>query len=294
MKLINRMLFTIFLCFLLCLVTDNSAQAAVKINKTNKTMYIDDTFTLKVTGTKQYVLWKSSNKKIASVTTKGKVSAKKTGVCTITAIIGSGINNKKLSCKIKVQSRLSCKNTLVRCYADEYETVRIKAKNLSKYESLVIEDSDNEIISANWNDKSDYFDIVFIPKKLGVAEIKVKIMYEEGRYFDIKNDSLTFLVISYPDRTGWLKSSYVDFYDCLSFIPKGFIENTNAILEYKISNNSDYDLDGIYDVIRFELNPEVDLKNSENCYISNNLLYKIINNDYYFNTASLEELFFMK
>lgn len=291
MKLINRMLFTIFLCFLLCLVTDNSAQAAVKINKTNKTMYIDDTFTLKVTGTKQYVLWKSSNKKIASVTTKGKVSAKKTGVCTITAIIGSGINNKKLSCKIKVQSRLSCKNTLVRCYADEYETVRIKAKNLSKYESLVIEDSDNEIISANWNDKSDYFDIVFIPKKLGVAEIKVKIMYEEGRYFDIKNDSLTFLVISYPDRTGWLKSSYVDFYDCLSFIPKGFIENTNAILEYKISNNSDYDLDGIYDVIRFELNPEVDLKNSENCYISNNLLYKIINNDYYFNTASLEELF---
>lgn len=293
MKLTNRILLTVFLCFLFFISTDNSVQAAVKINQTNKTMYIDDTYTLKITGTKQYILWKSSDKKIASVTKKGKITAKKTGICTITAIIGSGINNKKLSCKIKVQSRLSCADTLVRCYADEYETVRIKTKNLSKYESLVIENADNEIVSADWNDESDYFDIVFIPKKLGIAEIKVKIMYEKGRYFDIKNDSLTFFVISYPDRTGWLKNSDVDFYDCLTFIPRR-LENDNAILEYKISNNSGYDLDGIYDVTRFELNPEIDSIDSENCYISNGLKYKIINNDYYFNITSLEELFFSK
>lgn len=54
--------------------------------------------TLKLTG-KGTVKWKSSNKKIASVSKKGVVTAKKTGTVTITATC----NGKKATCKVKVK-----------------------------------------------------------------------------------------------------------------------------------------------------------------------------------------------
>lgn len=109
-------------------------------------------------------------------------------------------------------------------------TIQINAKKLSKYETLIITDAESEAISADWNQESDYYDIVFIPKKLGIAKMTVKIRYEEGRYFDIKNDSLTFFVVSYPDRTGWISSSDLGNYD-IEFFPRG---NDTYMLSFSI------------------------------------------------------------
>lgn len=66
---------------------------------TSKTLKKGKSFKLKVyygSGKTQY---KSSNKKIAKVSSKGKVKALKKGKCTITAVK----NGKKLKCKIKVK-----------------------------------------------------------------------------------------------------------------------------------------------------------------------------------------------
>lgn len=79
--------------------TDAHAAAKPKISSTSKKVVKGKSFTLKVknTGGKK-VTWKSSNKKVATVSKKGKVSTKRAGSATITATVAG----KKLTCKVKV------------------------------------------------------------------------------------------------------------------------------------------------------------------------------------------------
>ena len=67
-----------------------------KINKLKKGKTA--TLTTKLTGVSGKVKWKTSNKKIATVSSKGKVKGKKKGTATITAYIGK----VKSSVKIKI------------------------------------------------------------------------------------------------------------------------------------------------------------------------------------------------
>lgn len=86
-------------------VTDGSncvtAATKVKINKTKASIYVGKTVQLKVTGTKKKVTWKSSNKKIATVTSKGKVKGVKKGTAKITATV----SKKKYTCKVTVKNK---------------------------------------------------------------------------------------------------------------------------------------------------------------------------------------------
>lgn len=79
--------------------TDAHAAAKPKISSTSKKVVKGKSFTLKVknTGGKK-VTWKSSNKKVATVSKKGKVTAKRAGSATITATVAG----KKLTCKVKI------------------------------------------------------------------------------------------------------------------------------------------------------------------------------------------------
>ena len=87
--------------------TASVVQAAsnIKISKKKKTLRVGDKYTLKITGTSKKVKWKSSNKKVATVNSKGKVKAKKKGTATITAKVGG----KKYKCKITVKKASSLK-----------------------------------------------------------------------------------------------------------------------------------------------------------------------------------------
>ena len=75
------------------------AASSIKINKKKKTLRVGDKYTLKIKGTSKKVKWTSSNKKVATVNSKGKVKAKKKGTATITAKVGG----KKYKCKITVK-----------------------------------------------------------------------------------------------------------------------------------------------------------------------------------------------
>lgn len=82
-------------------MTEPVQVAAVKLNYSKKTIYEGDSLKLKVNGTKQKVKWSSSNKKIASVNSKGVVAGKNEGVATITAKVAK----KSLKCKVMVREK---------------------------------------------------------------------------------------------------------------------------------------------------------------------------------------------
>ena len=76
-------------------------KTTVRLNKKTATITEGKTLQLKISGTKQKVKWTSSKKSVASVSSKGKVTARKPGKATITATVGG----KKYKCKITVRKK---------------------------------------------------------------------------------------------------------------------------------------------------------------------------------------------
>ncbi|MCQ2491549.1 MAG: Ig-like domain-containing protein [Lachnospiraceae bacterium] len=72
--------------------------AKVKISETKLQLAVGSSKTLKISGTKKKVKWKTSNSDAAKVSSKGKVTAVSTGSCKITAKVGK----KNYICTTKV------------------------------------------------------------------------------------------------------------------------------------------------------------------------------------------------
>ena len=107
MKKFNKSLaITLILSLCLTLAAPVDAKSKVKLNITKATLSIGGSINLKLLNNKKKVTWKSSNKKVASVTKKGKVKAKKKGKAKIIARVGK----KKYTCKITV-GKVSKKRT---------------------------------------------------------------------------------------------------------------------------------------------------------------------------------------
>ncbi|WP_455713992.1 Ig-like domain-containing protein [Anaerosporobacter sp.] len=94
----------------------------VSISSKSKTVSAGSSFTLKLNGNTQKVSWSSSNNKVASVTSSGKVKGVAAGKATITA----KVDNKKLTCTVTVKkkstkSELESIHTAVKeAYGDNY------------------------------------------------------------------------------------------------------------------------------------------------------------------------------
>ena len=96
-----------------CKITVKEIKATgIKLSKTSATVAKGKTLTLKATltpsNTTDKVTWKSSNTKVATVSSTGVVKGIKYGTCTITATI----NGKKATCKITVPKGKTTKITL--------------------------------------------------------------------------------------------------------------------------------------------------------------------------------------
>ena len=88
-------------------VTVGTPVTKVKLNKTKANLNVGKSLTLKTTlspkkPSNKGIIWKSSNTKIATVTSKGVVKAKKAGTVKITATAKDG-SGKKATCKITVK-----------------------------------------------------------------------------------------------------------------------------------------------------------------------------------------------
>lgn len=115
-----------------------NANAAVKLNVTEKTIGVGESVVLKVEGTTKKITWKSSNKKVATVTKKGKVTGKKVGKATISAKIGK----KTIKCRITVQSgeaiRPEFKAAMdrIEAFYDKFLELEKNRENMSDLEAL--------------------------------------------------------------------------------------------------------------------------------------------------------------
>lgn len=160
-------LLTVMMLFTLAPITVSAA--SFKLSKTSVSLTKGYSTTLKVTGTSKKVTWSSSNKKVATVTSKGKVYGKKAGTCYITAKVGK----ESVKCKVSV---VNGKLTLSRStlYIEEGDSEVITVKALGSH-SLKLSHSNKSIASASWSgewDGNDH-DITVSAKKAGKATIKV-------------------------------------------------------------------------------------------------------------------------
>lgn len=96
--------------------------SAASISKKKVTICTGQTIQLKVNGIKRKARWTSSNKSVATVTQKGKVSAKKKGTTTVTAKIGK----KKYTCKVAVESPKLSKTSIT---VKKGKTYQLKMRN---------------------------------------------------------------------------------------------------------------------------------------------------------------------
>ena len=93
--------------------TQVNAATKPKLSKTKITMTVGQSKKLKVKGISKKrakrIKWKSSKKKVVTVTKTGKLKARKAGKATITAKVGK----KKLKCKVVVKRKLGRKKNRI-------------------------------------------------------------------------------------------------------------------------------------------------------------------------------------
>lgn len=100
MKKLNKKMATMMMLVLMLVVTAMPVSAAsMKLSKKSAILKTGQSITLQVKGSKKKAKWTTSNKKVATVNQRGKITAKKPGKTTITAKIGK----KKLTCKVTVK-----------------------------------------------------------------------------------------------------------------------------------------------------------------------------------------------
>lgn len=118
-------LFMLLLVLVLTLSMASGAYAA-SISKKKVTLTKGQSVTLTVNGAKKAPKWSSSNKKVASVSKKGVVKAKKKGSATITAKVGK----KTYKCKVKVKEPKPAMNA-TSLTLTKGATYKLKVNNLS-------------------------------------------------------------------------------------------------------------------------------------------------------------------
>lgn len=145
------------------MISSAEAAAKVKLNKKKLTMTVGQKYQLKLNGTKEKVKWSSSDKKIATVSKKGLIKAKKAGKVKITAKVGK----KTYTCKITVKAKGSGKKGLI-----------VDKKNVTLYygesvELTVTSDSDNAIF-CNSGDRNVANATLGTPITPGIYPLKIQ------------------------------------------------------------------------------------------------------------------------
>ncbi len=121
-----------------------TAEAASKIKLNKKTLYITkgQTAQLEISGTKKKVKWSTSNKKIATVTSKGKVKGVKKGNAKVTATV----DGKKYVCKVIVETPTLSKKSAV---LEAGDTITLKLKDTKQSVKWTTSNKSVAIVSKN-------------------------------------------------------------------------------------------------------------------------------------------------
>lgn len=122
MKRIGRYLlfgFIITMLSLFCIIPGTVSEAAtVKLNKTKKTLYIGDTFKLKLKNAKGTIKFVSTDTDVVTVSSKGKVTAKGAGKATVKVTYKS--NTYKCKFTVKEDTSNTSDQPSNKTLSDEY------------------------------------------------------------------------------------------------------------------------------------------------------------------------------
>lgn len=133
-------LFTIAIMFLFVALTiptiTVNAVNNTKLNKSEMTIYKHQVKRLTLSGTNKPIIWSTSNKKVATVTEKGYVKAKKIGTTTITAKIKNG---KSYKCKVTVKKPYinHKKKTIVVGQTTKIKLIGAKVKSIKSSDTAI-------------------------------------------------------------------------------------------------------------------------------------------------------------
>lgn len=140
-----------------CLLTVRERATSVEVTPTTKFLQKGKSFTIKAkviseTATDKSVKWKSSKKKVATVTSKGRVKGKKIGTAYITATANDG-SGASATCKVRVVRKVT-KITLNKYTAKLLvgNTLKLKAKVTPKnatVKGVTWSSSDNSVATVD-------------------------------------------------------------------------------------------------------------------------------------------------
>lgn len=159
MKLMRRIMIVCLALVLLLGIAPTNFNAAnkVKLNKTKLTVYIGKTAILKMEGTSKKVTWKSSDEKIAIVSSKGEITPKKTGKVIITA----KVSKKSYKCTVTVKKPYISNKTKT-VYVGKSFTLKLYGTEIKSVKS-----SNKEVATVSKKGK-------VTAKKFGTATITLK------------------------------------------------------------------------------------------------------------------------
>ena len=134
-----------------CKVTVKQPVTSIKLSKKSISLNKGKKYTLKASiapknAANKAVVWKSSNKKIATVSSKGVVTAKSAGTTTITATAKDG-SRKKASCKVTIKNNNSKKILVTQIKFNKKEDTQFIIPNyIFKYALIPIAVSDGPLL----------------------------------------------------------------------------------------------------------------------------------------------------
>lgn len=143
------------------------------ISQSALTLKKGKTATLSVKGTKGTLTWKSSKTSIATVNSKGLVTAKAAGTATITAKDKNGT----YTCKITVTSpvsRLAVSETKITLNQKSFLTVTLK--DSTEKDTVYYDIADENILSCSWGEwesGTDSLNLYITPKTEGSTTVKI-------------------------------------------------------------------------------------------------------------------------
>lgn len=158
-----------------CTVTVTTDVSSVKMSKKTLSMDVGKKVTLKATvspttASSTKASWKTSNKKIATVGNDGKVTAKKPGTATITAIIGG----KKATCKVTVKGISKLSKTKVSLKRGK--SITLKATTIPKKSKVTWKTSNKKVATVkNGKVTAKGKGTATITAKAGKSSVKCKV-----------------------------------------------------------------------------------------------------------------------